>query len=160
MTDTRADLLERRVSIGVDPASTSGWAILRGARSLIDSGTVTTSQDFPAIQDIIQKAISAAGHPIHLIVVAEEWGAIGKKMGAKSYATLCESWGVWRAALSQAGIKEKQIFRVHTAKWRAAIIGGGNSKIMAQIIARQNFGVTATHDQAEAICIAMYGSRL
>lgn len=156
------------VVLGIDPGTTSGWAILVPESLAIRSGREGTPRlrcsaidvGHGGVVDWAQETACSVGLP--LVVVAEKWTA----GGWASHTTLLglgAAWGKWEAALREAKHPKRRIVRVYSQTWRAAIIGGRQRpadewKAAAQAQVKYRFGVECGPDAAEAVCIALWGS--
>lgn len=146
------------VVLGIDSAATSGWA--RGAprahRFALDaSGTCRTACQR---RDVVTAAIArAAEMRVPLVVVAEDWAPHG--MTPRTFGGLREAFGRWAEHLDLAALP---VVRVMPNRWRGALglraSGSDAWKRAAQLAVRARFGIEATADQAEAVCIAVYGA--
>lgn len=154
------------VVLGVDPGATSGWAVMVRGMVTDAIGVARTSDERrDAVSEAQRLALINA---LPLVVVAETWSA----GGWASHATLLglgAAWGAWRETLAEHGIPARRIVRVLTQTWRAAILGGGNRrggrdwKAEAIRWAERALGTRCpgrlTADEAEALCMAAWGSR-
>lgn len=125
----------------------------------------TADERRDAVSEALRLALINA---LPLVVVAETWSA----GGWASHSTLLglgAAWGAWRETLAEHGISARRVVRVLTQTWRAAILGGGNRrggrdwKAEAIRWAERAIGAALvrrlTADEAEALCVASWGSR-
>jgi hypothetical protein len=103
-----------------------------------------------------------------LVIVGEAWTPHG--MSTAAFASLCESWGKWLAAIesvtNDAGLAP-HIVRVPPNTWRAAVFGKRRAKtregLKAQAVAYcQNALKQPPHlsdNIAEALCLQVWASR-
>ncbi len=152
--------------MGIDPGATSGWAVM--VRGMV-TGAIGVARTADERRDAVLYAQRLAEiNALPLVVVAETWSA----GGWASHATLLglgAAWGAWRESLRECGVPESRIVRVLTQTWRAAILGGGNRrggrdwKAEAIRWAERAIGAALcrrlTADEAEALCMAAWGSR-
>jgi hypothetical protein len=151
------------IVLAIDPGKVSGFAIfVKGFLVWSDSARTHADRFDPA-----SWAMSEAREwGLPLMVVAEKWTPGGRFAGARTMAGLGASWGLWLAALEDAGIPKARIIRVHTQTWRAATIGGGRGidtqewKRRARVRASQEAGLLVEDDNAaDAICIGLWAIR-
>jgi hypothetical protein len=101
---------------------------------------------------------------VPLVVVGEEWTHHG--LSAAAYASLCENWGKWLAAIETANAK-CHIVRVKPNTWRAAVFGKHKPSTRDGL---KTFAIRYVHqtlDQplnlsdniAEALCLRVWGER-
>lgn len=144
------------VLLAVDPAATSGWA------AHIDGEWHTgIAEDYRARRLAAYDTWSCArqlGHP--LVVVAETWPGLR----GTALAGLGAQWGKWLAELERLNVPDKRIVRVDTGTWRKTVLGitrqsGDASKRAAMLRARAVLGHDVTADEAEALCLGLWGLR-
>lgn len=85
-------------------------------------------------------------------------GYNGTSTGIITFKVLAKLQGVLEDILIEKSIP---YHIVHTATWRAAVGVKGRKRVdkkrSAQLIVKQLYGLTATEDEADAICIGRYG---
>lgn len=99
-----------------------------------------------------------------LVIVGEEWTPHG--MSYKSFSTLCESWGLWRAEFERAGVADR-VVRVLPNTWRNAVFGPrrprdtANLKKHAVLYAQRSLGMPPqlSDNIAEAACIRVWATQ-
>lgn len=141
--------------LAVDPAATSGWAH-QGAGTWTTGVATTWRERYAAVAD----AWSLEGRDRPLVVVAETWPGLR----GTALAGLGAQWGRWLAELERLDVPEKHIVRVDTGTWRKSVLGitrqsGDASKRAAMMRARAVLGHDVTADEAEALCIGLFGLR-
>jgi hypothetical protein len=149
-------------TLGIDPATTTGLAIVDGPR-LVYSGTVTLSPfDYPGRVSALT-AIRAA-HPWSAVAIEGQWtGDTTTPEGrakAQGAQVVMQSAALWRAAAQQVGGVPPQTLLPGT--WRARLgIGGRLSrdqlKALALAFCRARGWVVAGEDEADAACLAFVG---
>ena len=152
------------VVIGIDSAELSGLAVVArdpGARERVvysAVATVTTAADVEAIVHQL------AAHAPDLVVVEEPWVHPRMPLAGLVLARLC---GRWLQALETRGLTTVTI---PASMWQPGLLGGPKGllgaratrpqrKAAAQTWVRSVFGIDATEDQADAICMATYALR-
>lgn len=164
----------RLTVLALDPAQTSGWAILildPGADGrLLASGTATSALERQAVARKFAELVRARGGAS--AAAAETWtnkrtrGAMreGKKTGKLATKTLIglgAGYGRWEQAFELACIESKvdrpKVIRWTPQEWREVIgavaASGEVAKERAVQAALLWWGVKAKHDEAEAIAI-------
>lgn len=152
----------RCLVFGIDPGSTSGWAMLwRDAegRDHLRAGSCRLGDAGEVSREAVRLA-AELGLP--LVVVAERWTAGGWK-ATSTLLGLGAAWGVWKLALEQAGVPKRRVVRVYSQTWRAKVIGGPQRKTEewkrdAQRVTFARFAQDLDPDAAEAACIATWGA--
>ena len=113
--------LNEVVILAIDPATKSGWCIW-SPQGYHGYGEVNVFAADNQIDYIIKKAKEIASNQgLPLFVVAEKWTPHG--LGNQSYAGLCATWGVWKYAIDNNGIKKKHLVRVYPQTWRTWSLG-------------------------------------
>lgn len=143
------------VLLAVDPAATSGWALWTGQAWA--TGVATDWRHRFCVARDAGHARALTGMP--LVVVAETWPGL---RGA-ALAGLGTQWGKWLAELERYELAPK-VVRADTGTWRKAVLGitrqsGDASKRAAMLRARAVLGHDVTADEAEALCIGLWGLR-
>jgi hypothetical protein len=148
------------VILAVDPAATSGWALLVGGSDPRGHrvGIATEWQDRMAAAVDASHLASDLGPP--LVVVAETWPGLR----GTALAGLGAQWGKWLAELERLDVPDGRIVRVDTGTWRKTVLGitrqsGEASKRAAMMRAHAVLGHDVTADEAEALCIGLFGLR-
>lgn len=142
--------------LAVDPAATSGWALWTGK-----GWTTGVAERWKTRAGAcLDAAMWAHETQRPLVVVAETWPGLR----GTALAGLGAQWGRWLAELERLDVPEKRIVRVDTGTWRKAVLGitrqtGDASKRAAMMRARAVLGHDVTADEAEALCIGLYGLR-
>ena len=150
------------VFLGIDPASTSGWAILLPPKMrLYASGVADNAKERMAV---FEKAKDIAEDmELPLIVGAEKWTPGGWK-SFNSMMGVGSSWGKWSEVLEIGGHKKKNIFRVEPNEWRRRLLGarpGRHKRDELKAMALRNvhgrgWPHVTDDNEAEAILIAIY----
>lgn len=144
------------ITLAIDPAATSGWAIGEGGR-VLDAGIVRSAAER---RDTIRFALDIASSS-PLCVVAEDWTA-GGELGIRQILGMGAAWGRWAEAIELAGISPIAITRVYPQTWRSVLAPlarrtGEEAKRSARVIAR---GLLKRRDiatdAAEAACICKW----
>ena len=113
--------LNEVVILAIDPATKSGWTIW-SPQGYHGYGEVNVFAADNQIDYIIKQAKQIAERQeLPLFVVAEKWTPHG--LGNQSYAGLCATWGVWKYAIDNNGIKKKNLIRVYPQTWRTWSLG-------------------------------------
>lgn len=151
------------VILAVDPAATSGWALTyvlphEPHLRTWSHGVAETWQNRSFAVDQADVIASTIGRP--LVVVAETWPGLR----GSALAGLGAQWGRWLAELERLDVPERRIVRVDTGTWRKTVLGitrqsGDASKRAAMLRARAVLGHDVTADEAEALCIGLFGLR-
>ena len=152
--------------LGIDPGARSGWALLLDGQ-LVASGEATKTHVHEAVE---QARIYCDDERAHLVVVGERWaGRMRRDRGSvRTVSGLGAAWGRWEGALLAAGVPKRRIIRVATQRWRADVIGGRCARRTSEWkrVAREwcartfgGFGGDYGDDEADALCIAWWGSR-
>ena len=149
------------VVLGIDPGRVSGWGVMC-AGEYHSAGTCRVGYD--EIVHIAQQVAVAAALP--LIVVAEEWGTwIGKGRSVNTLTGLRAAWRSWEEAIARCAHPKRRIVRVTPAIWRPAFnipqhLGSDVAKERAIRAVKMQLKVDLeSHDAAEALCIALWGTR-
>ena len=162
------------VLMAVDPGKASGWALTYVApyEPHLRTWSHGTTETWLHRSDACTHAHAIAhaiGQP--LVVVAETWRMkktgpkkSQSKIGLPQILSLAAQWGRWLAELERLDVPAKRIVLVETGTWRQAIFGrsrGGSAgfKTQAMMRARAVLGHNMTADEAEALCIGLYGLR-
>lgn len=141
--------------LALDVASTTGYAILAAAGELVTYGHANLRTD--CAQQIATLAITFAGMGVTTVLI--EAGYSGPNI--KSGLDLATMRGRWIQALEALGITSIEL--VAPAKWRKTTIKPAHKlkrkelKALAKQYALEHFGIAATEDEADAICLAAHG---
>jgi hypothetical protein len=148
--------------LGIDPGASSGRALLyrdaRTGRATLDESGVCKKPI--ERRDAVRRAVARAAElrlPLALCIEAHTHHG----MTPATYAGLRSSAAVWmeHASLEAPGAP---IIEPMPNRWRAALglraNGGGPDawKRAAVLGVRGRYGVSATHDEAEAVCLATF----
>lgn len=163
------------VILAVDPAATSGWALVYASPS-VPSAQVWqhgVAETWIHRSDACARAHGVAhalGRP--LVVVAETWRVSGGKQGREGRASwnsatiagLGTSWGLWLAELQRLDVPERRIVRVDTGTWGQVVLGRSRMTTeqrhaASQLRARAVLGHDVTPDEAAALCLGLWGLR-
>jgi len=92
-----------------------------------------------------------------LVVGAEKWApGWGRKRKLETVVGIGASWGRWAVVLEAAGLGPS-VRKVIPDTWRRLVLGNGKaSKGAAQAYAKARWGIEATEDEAEALCVAVW----
>lgn len=166
--------MNRAVILGIDPAATSGWALLapsKGPAALLGHGTTTRTHKGAAERRRVVEAadLHARSFGVPLVVVREDWaGRWSPRRGkggtnTRTVAGLGAAWGEWSQVLLERRIPHARIVKVTTGEWRRALFGvsrlpSGAWDAMAANYVRAGWGAKGlTDDEAEAVCVAAWG---
>lgn len=149
------------VVLAIDPGSKSGAAVMHGGQ-LIQSWALKLD-DIEQRAAVVQTAIGTAiALNLPLMAILERWRG-GGKWGTRAIAGTGASYGVWRDELIRAGYPKSRITTVYPTEWRGRVFGfaAGRSsnewKRIAVEYVQARFDVTLKADEAEAVCIALWG---
>ena len=162
----------RAVFLTIDSAKVSGVVLSEPNFDARDAVRGYSSDEFGLAtkqqhrEDWAQYAKELAeSHQLPLVVVGEQWTPHGLSRAA--YASLCASWGLWLAALENAGVDPKRIVRVNPQTWRSAVFGRHQPKTreglktLAVQYVHKALGAppNVSHDIAEAMCLRVWAER-
>lgn len=144
------------VVLAVDPAATSGWAVHVDGEWHTGVAESWRARRLAAYDG--WECARRLDRP--LVIVAETWPGLR----GTALAGLGAQWGRWLAELERLDVPEKRIVRVDTGTWRKTVLGitrqsGDASKRAAMMRARAVLGHDVTADEAEALCIGLFGLR-
>lgn len=149
------------VLLSLDIASTTGWCIYTGS-VVLAHGTVRPQREEAQVASIVAQALTIVKErKLPLVVVRETWGR-GGRLSPVVLESLGVSWGAWKAALRRAKHPARLVVKVHCASWTSAILSLGwavtTEQRQAASIARvkAQFGLSVSHDEAAAICMALW----
>lgn len=147
-------------TLAIDPATTSGIAIVRGAELLYVDTIKLRPSDFIAKQAVIQRLY--AEYEWDRAVLEDQWiGEVSTAAGrAKAQGALIvrESATMWRAAIQAVTTANPEMIQPGT--WRARVFPGrvprqrAQAKEAALRFCRGRGWVVGSVDAAEAVCIA------
>jgi hypothetical protein len=132
---------------------------------------VGTASSWRERHTVVMSARQLEGQDRPLVVVAETWrtnteGPKEKrsKIGFPQVLSLGAQWGRWLAEFERLDVPPKRILLVDTGTWRQAIFGRSRGasdgfKRQAQMRARVVLGHDVGPDEAEALCIGLWGLR-
>lgn len=97
-----------------------------------------------------------------LVVVAERWqgGFRQQRSSTRTIAGLGASWGRWAEQLEMQGHPARRVIRVPPFGWHKVLPSGrSTAKARALRLVAHRFPAfkVVSHDQAEAICIGLWG---
>jgi len=159
------------IVLGVDQAKVSGWALFADAR-LLAHGVARTAEQRHRV--CLRAAAMARAQGGALLLMLEDHQDTTRdalraakrgqvKTSADRLLSLGASRGKWEQSWELvAGQAPKAM--VTPRAWRRAILGipadtpRAECKRLAQLWAKQSWGLDVTHDEAEAIAIARYGA--
>lgn len=151
----------RGVVLGIDPAATSGWAVLAppAAQGSVLHGIAKTHDERVHAIAVAQEVARRLSLP--LVVVGEKWSQ-GGVMGHAQLAGLNAAWGRWEVALDFAGVTKARRLRTYVQTWHPAVLGKGhgrapNWKAICVAWVRATYGIEVGPDEADAIAIARWG---
>lgn len=164
------------VILSIDSASTSGAVISepsissRGTVSDYDNTGFGLVKTQASRRSYVEDALYAADDlGVALVIVGEEWTSHGISNAA--YASLCESWGKWLAAVETVTGQEElevevHVIRVNPNTWRAAVLGKNRPKKSSELksaaiaYCHRALGVpNLCADLADAMCMRVWASR-
>lgn len=162
-------LLAKAVILSVDSATVSGAALsvpeLVGSRvrdyEVLQFGLVKTQADRRSWAQFAAEA--AAEEKLPLLVAAERWSRHG--LSALAFESLCEHWGMWRAALEEEA-PGALVIRALPEVWRDAVFGKqrarGRDDLKKQAVRYVELALglpMLQEDVAEALCIRVWAGR-
>lgn len=151
------------VILAIDPADTSGWAVLAPDPSnpirtvALAGGIAKTPADRALAVQVAQSWETIRQLP--LLVVGETWRTSpGDKIGLPTFIGMGAQWGRWAEQLEMAEVSPRRILRLTVGDWRQQIFGRSRMTNDAAKAAARNWAKAAGHgdvtdDEAEAICI-------
>jgi hypothetical protein len=162
----------RAVILGIDSAKRSGWGVLKSTGRLGERSQLLChgeSEDLLAWRYAVQRARDAERiDNLPLIVVMETWttgGRTDRRMGPSTLIGLGESRGHWKELLKRFGHPRRRIIQVNVMTWRSDLFGGPMNRTSEQWKSEARryveglFKITVGPDEAEGICIAVWGSQ-
>lgn len=174
------------VVLGIDPGETSGWGIAAPqaqtgrppACVLAGHGVATTAREIDAAVSLAHDTALDLGLPFY--VAGETWTS--GHMPALAYGGLREAWGRWSQAIDRSpelelfgGDTPPVVVRVVCQTWRADLglrpvldatvlqvpakeRSRAAWKRSAVLAVRARFGLAVSDDEAEGICLAVWGA--
>lgn len=121
--------------------------------------------------DLFMRAIEhAAKLGLPLVVVSEKWGSGNSSNDPNAtkamLAGLSATWGKYDLCREMAGIPASRVVRVMPTEWQPAIVGSHlrgmdkpERKAAIQLFLRQHYNLDVTSDEADAVCIGLFGIR-
>jgi len=167
--------LAKAVFLSVDSAAVSGVALSVPSSERRKSYEVDQfgecSRQHHREKWILEALEVAEDMKLPLVVVGEEWTAHG--ISSAAYASLCEGWGKWLAAIESAAAAypgtnaHAHVVRVNPNVWRAAVLGKRRPKKSADLkraavqYAELALGMppNLSDNIAEALCIRVWAER-
>lgn len=156
------------VILAIDPANTSGWAIMVEGKPKCWGSLAASDSD--GIDRVIFEACDLAiRYKLPLVVLGEEWGR-GGIMGRAQWQGLGGAWTAWKYGCDRARAKglpvvESRVLRVLQKVWRSVFgLNLGREVVKAYCLraARERTGIELPpeqHDVAEALLIGLWGAR-
>ena len=150
------------VILAVDPGQKSGWAIFVGGE-LRDFGKGDTRD--ARLSSIVKAIRLESATNMRLVIVGESWTAsrnakADKRMNARTLAGLGASWGLWLAAIEQAGFPKRRVIRCPQIEWKRAIVGSAYaSHDTAIATVKRRHKVEGSDDEMAAIAIGEWATR-
>lgn len=146
--------------LAIDPGRVSGWALYVDGRD-VGSGIANTVAERKSVVEIAQAA-ERAGH--RLVVVGETWHASrhagqDRRMNPKTLAGLGASWGLWLAALEEAGHPKSRVMRCPQTAWKRAIVGSAFTSHAACMVALARRYGDRPEDELAALAIGEWATR-
>lgn len=146
--------------LGIDSASTAGWAIVDGER-LLEHGTVD-ARDPMRVHQVVGDLVTR--HRPELAVIEEAYVGRGEHANPKTTMLLSRFIGRWEMALALRGLKAEL---VTAQSWQSEILAGllppkpkrEDRKAAAARWVRLTYRVDVVGDAADAISIATWASR-
>jgi hypothetical protein len=144
--------------LGIDAGRVSGWAVTHAGEHVVESGVARDLAGRIAAIGATRKVIAQYRAP--LVVVAETWSAGGWR-SHKALIGIGKAWGRWLETLERdLGVREQHIVLAHERRWRhhlfdAAELKGKGSDELKRLSC--TYAGVADHNQAEAICLAIFG---
>ena len=163
-----------------DQASCSGWALIQALTARpINWGLAKNHHD---IDRVVRTAVHVAGGPSELYLLTEGHSKVplfvgssrdarrndegGKKRNTATILGMGASRGWWEhAACSKyiGGVAKAHVLKVSDATWKGSVLGPRWAKartddVRAESVrfAKALLGSTVTHDEAAAICMAVW----
>jgi len=148
------------VILAIDPGAEDGWATWVPGSNISPGRHGSTAGGQSRGEVVAGAKIDAAWCRLPLIVVAEKWTA----GGWQSHDTLIglgAAWGKWEAALEEHRVPKSRVVRVYPQTWRSRILPGrqrSTEQWKADAVARaqRELGRVVTHNEADAVCIALW----
>lgn len=150
------------VVLGLDAASTTGWALVErtpsGHERVLKWGTVDG-------RDHRVRASLARVLAPKIVVIEDAWLGAGSKANPKVLKTLARIQGGWEQAVRDAGAEVVEYMQPHA--WQSALLSGlcrGNApraerKAAAVLWAKRWHAVIVPEDAADALGLATWGAR-
>lgn len=157
------------VVLAVDPAATSGWAILVEG-TVMDWGVIHHTDQRKAEAIVARAANMADEAELPLVVIGEDWPR-GGRMGLSQHRGLAMAWGFWRAAArhlsgTHRAVVMSRVLRVQLSTWRSrfGLNGIGRAYVKDYAVRKANaLGhvevAPEQHDAAEAILIGLWAAK-
>jgi Holliday junction resolvasome RuvABC endonuclease subunit len=146
--------------LGIDSASTAGWAIVEGER-LLEHGTVD-ARDPMRVHHLVGDIVTR--HRPELAVIEQAYVARGPKANPEVTMMLSRLIGRWEMALALRAVPTEL---VNTKTWQTEILAGlitikskrEACKAAAALWARGTYRISVSGDAADAIGIATWAAR-
>lgn len=159
----------RCVTLSVDTASRSGWAI-RAAGRLLYSGEldVVDEHELAEVMRAVLQVARLQKMPA-VLVLERPWGG---HQNSSVVAALGAARAYWLGAWRRAGLPASCVVTVHVSTWRACVLGGAALRlkrdavrVLEQAAARDELRATSPHadelggDESTAILISRWAAR-
>lgn len=152
----------RAAICAIDPGATSGVACM--AQDALVWSFVCPATERKMRDDLVWKARTGAEEwGIPLLFVMEHWSGHGR-WGFKTFAGLVEHAGRWLDSIETICPKAP-VVRVFSSVWSGRVLKGmphtstEDRRSASVQYVRNRFKVDAQHDEAAAVCMAVWGSR-
>jgi len=148
----------RCVTLNVDTAARSGWAIWRDDRCICSDEVDV--DDLEAVLEACRTAVELGlAHALPAVLVTEKaWGGNRHQLLGMGGAAK-----VWRSAWVMAGGQKSKRLEVYTSSWRARVLGKGMGRAPREVarpaeqrLAKALVGRDVGPDEAPAICIGKW----
>lgn len=147
-------LTARRRALGIDCATSTGWALVEGPASpqLLGSGKLDLRTDASAKIAMLAEKINTVG--VDRVVIELPW--LGKNI--QTTIVLARLCGRFEQVFPGAEVIVSHV-------WQTSMLGCGRGakraqlKATAQMLAKATFGKDFPEDVADAICIALWALR-
>lgn len=151
------------VTLCVDTATRSGWAIRARGRLLFSGELDTRDEDeLNEIVGILASNSACQAFSAKVLVLERAWGTRTNVL-----LSLGASHERWRAAWRRAGYPASRVVKVYPASWRAKVLGGGAHAMpreqvrpieLASAQAEVGASCDVGPDEAAAICISRWAA--
>jgi hypothetical protein len=169
--------------LATDQAICSGWALIQALTAKPVRWGIAKGHD--EIDQVVRFAVTMAGGPKLLYALTEDHGGVplfvggsrdrgrvrsgGKQRSTATILGMGAARGWWEHALCSAaigGVARSHLLKVSHGTWKAEVLGARWAKARTEAVraesvrfARALLGVDVTHDEAAAVCMAVWGAK-